>query len=220
MNKIIPSILTNDPNEAKELISRCEGVVDRVSVDVVDGKFADNKTIDPNLLSDVDTQLKIDYQLMVVEPINWVEGCVRGQADRIIGHIERMKDQAEFVGKVQEVGASVGLGLDLGTPVESIDSSIIINLDVVLIMSVRAGFGGQMFNESVVAKIKKLNQIRKHDETPFKIHVDGGITLDNINKVIQAGADEVLIGRRLFDGDLTENLRKFQEAVHNVGTGH
>ena len=79
MLEIIPSILTNNPEEAKELIARCEGVVERVSIDIIDGKFAENKTIDPSIFIDVDTDLKIDYQLMVNEPVNWVERCVRGQ---------------------------------------------------------------------------------------------------------------------------------------------
>ncbi len=73
MVEIIPSILTNDPEEAKELVARCEDVVERVSIDIIDGKFAKNKTIDPSAIADIDTTLKIDYQLMVYEPINWIE---------------------------------------------------------------------------------------------------------------------------------------------------
>src|SRR3989344_6039593 len=99
MIEIIPSILTNDPSEARELLTRCEGVVNRVSIDIIDGKFANNKTIEPDLFFDIDTNLKLDFQLMVEEPVNWIERCVRGQADRIIGHVEKMKDQLEFVGK-------------------------------------------------------------------------------------------------------------------------
>src|SRR3990170_3015429 len=132
MIEIIPSILTNDPEEAREMIARCEGIVERVSIDIIDGKFADNKTIDPNALSDIDTNLKIDYQLMVYEPVNWIEKCVHGQADRIIGHVEEMSDQVEFVGKVQEVGLSIGLAIDLETQVYKIDPTILNNLDVVL----------------------------------------------------------------------------------------
>ena len=88
MIEIIPSILTNDPEEAREMIARCEGVVDRISIDIIDGKFAGNKTINPGMLSDLDTGLKIDYHLMVAEPVNWVERCLRGQADRVIAQIE------------------------------------------------------------------------------------------------------------------------------------
>ena len=220
MIKIIPSILTGNPNEARELILRCNDIVERVSVDIIDGKYADNKTIDPDILFDIDTDLKIDYQLMVMEPVNWIEKCVRGQADRIIGHIEKMSDQSEFVGRVQEVGAEVGLAIDLDTPVEEIDPVLLTNLDVILVMSVKAGFGGQDFDKKVFEKVRKLEIIRRNDTTPYKIHVDGGITSDNIRKVAQAGADEVSVGRLLFKGDLAENVKKFQKAVHKIDTRH
>lgn len=216
MIEIIPSILTNDPTELRELLSRCEGVVERVSIDIIDGKFADNKTIEPDILFDIDTSLKIDYQLMVMEPINWVEKCVRGQADRIIGHVEKMSSQIDFVGKVQEVGASVGLALDLPTPVSKLDATILTNLDAVLIMSVQAGFGGREFSNDAIGKVKHLSEIKEHDKTPFRIQVDGGVTLEKIGKVNSAGADEVSVGRRLFDGDLSANIKKFQEEAHRI----
>jgi len=216
MIEIIPSILTNDPDELRELLARCEGVVDRVSIDIIDGKFADNKTVEPDILFDIDTGLKIDYQLMVVEPVNWVEKCVRGQADRIIGHIEKMESQVDFVGKVQEVGASVGLALDLPTPVTKFDSTILTNLDVVLVMSVAAGFGGQEFDKNALDKINLLDEIRSRDNSPYKIQDDGGVTLSKVDDVHFTGADEVSIGRRLFDGYLESNIKKFQEAAHKL----
>src|SRR3989344_5770412 len=214
MIQIIPSILTNDPVEARELIARCENITERISIDIIDGKFADNKTIDPSILFDLDTNLKIDYQLMVMDPINWVERCIRGQADRIIGHIEHMSNQLDFVGKVQEVGASVGLAGDLGTPVDKLDSTILNNLDVVLVMSVPAGFGGQKFDESVIEKIKWLDEVRARDDTPFKIQDDGGITFEYIDDLRLAAVDEVSIGRMLFEGDLTQNIEKFTKAAY------
>lgn len=216
MISIIPSILTNNPDEAKELISRCEGVVDRISIDIIDGKFAMNKTIDPSAIADIDTTLKIDYQLMVYEPVNWIERCIRGQADRIIGHIEQMSDQVEFVGRVQEAGLYVGLGLDIETSVAKIEPTILTNLDVVLVMSVQAGFGGQEFDERALGKIKELDEIRVRDDTPYKIQDDGGVTLSSIYNVHRIGADEVSIGRRLFEGNLAENLKKFQEAAYGL----
>ena len=216
MISIIPSILTKDPEEAREMLSRCEGVVERVSIDIIDGKFADNKTIDPGALSGIDTDLKLDFQLMVIEPVHWIERCVRAGADRIIGHVEHMSDQTEFVGKVQEVGLQVGLGLDLTTPVEKLDPVILNNLDVVLVMSVKAGFGGQDFDRRVFEKIKWLDEVRLRDDTPFKIQDDGGITLESIYNVHKIGIDEVSIGRRLFEGDLTENIYKYQKAAHKL----
>ncbi len=216
MIAIIPSILTSNPEEAKELITRCEGVVDRVSIDIVDGKFAKNKTIDPSALSDIDTTLKIDYQLMVHEPVNWIERCIRGQGDRIIGHIENMSDQLEFLGKVQEAGLYIGLALDLKTDVSEIDPAILTNLDVVLVMSVPAGFGGQEFDKSVLHKVKKLDKNRIRDKTPFRIQIDGGVKLENISEIQSVGVDEVSVGRRIFEGNLSENIKKFQDAASKL----
>lgn len=218
MVKIIPSIPTLDPKELMELLKRCEGVCDRVSIDIVDGKFAKNKTVEPDILSNFETDLKIDYQLMVVEPINWVEACIRGQADRIIGHIEYMSDQLAFVEKVQEVGVKVGLALDVDTPVTKIDPVIINNLDVVLVMSVPAeGFGGKKFDERAIQKIKELDEIRSRDSSPFVIHDDGGVTLEKIYNVHRLGVEEVSIGKRIFEGDLKTEIDKYQKAAHELG---
>jgi ribulose-phosphate 3-epimerase len=209
MLKIVPSILTDDPSELKEMIGRVEGIVERVQIDIIDGVYADNKTIDPMAMSYIDTNLLIDYQLMVKEPINWIEKCVRAQADRIIGHIEMMKSQYEFVGKVQSLGFKPGLGIDLDTPIQQLDESLLNDLDVVLVMSVKAGFGGQEFKRSVFEKIKELDEIRSSDDTPFKICDDGGVTTKVVRDLKLAGADEVSVGRRLFDGNVKGNVKEF-----------
>jgi ribulose-phosphate 3-epimerase len=216
MLEIIPSILTNDPKELKTMIKRCEDVVNRIHIDIIDTKFANNKTIDPSALEEIETNLKLDYHLMVKEPINWVERCVRGEADRIIAQIEMMSDQTAFVGKVQEVGAKIGLGIDLGTPVSKLDPVILTNLDIVLVMSVKAGFGGQPFDKRAIDKIKKLDEIRVRDDTPYQICDDGGITFEFIDDVHYTGAEEVAIGRRLFKGSLAKNLEKYQRAAHKL----
>lgn len=214
MIEIIPSILTNSKTEAKNLISRSEGVAGRVHIDIIDAKFVDNKTIEPSALSDLDTHLLIDYHLMVDDPVNWLEQCVRGQADRVIGQIEMMSDQIEFVKKCQEHGFKVGFGLDLKTDVSAIDETILKDLDVVLIMSVKAGWGGQEFHPEVLEKVTKLVQTKLEDNTPFKICVDGGETLNTLDETKLAGADEVIVGRRLFEGDLKTNIEKFTKAAN------
>ncbi len=216
MVNVIPSILTADPKELFDLLGQSEGVVERVSLDIIDGKFANNKTVEPDILSNLETNLKIDYQLMTEEPINWVEACVRGQADRIIGHVEKMTDQLAFIGKVQEVGVKVGLALDLATPVAKIDPVVLNNLDVVLVMSVPAGFTGQEFDKRALAKIAQLDEIRARDDTPFLIHDDGGVTLDKIYNVHKVGADEVSIGKRIFESNLQGAIANYQEMAHNL----
>jgi len=208
MVEIIPAILTASPDELVGMIEACEGKVKKVQIDIIDGQFAENKTIEPTALENIDTRLLLDFHLMTKEPINWVEKCVRGGADRIIGQIEMMQDQQGFVGKVQEVGAYVGLAIDLDTHLSKLDPTILNNLDAVLVMSVKAGLGGQKFEEKVFDKLKKLDEIRSRDETPFKIIVDGGVGEGSIEKLRQIGVDEVAIGKGIFKGDVGENIEK------------
>lgn len=214
MVEIIPSILTNSPEELRLLLSKVEGLTQRAQIDIVDGVFAANRTLEPSALEEIETDLKLDFHLMTKEPIDWIEGCVRGMADRIIGQIELMSSQIEFVGHVQEVGALVGLAIDIETPVAEIDSAIINSLDVVLVMSVPAGFGGQKFDERALEKIKQLDEIRVRDDTPFRICDDGGISLESIYSQRVAGVDEVAIGKKLFKGDVIKNIDKFKRAMY------
>ncbi len=212
--KVIPSILSNDPSEVKDMLYRCQDAgVERVEIDIIDGIYANNKTIDPSALESIDVSLLIDIQLMVKEPIHWIEKSIRAGADRIIGHIEMMSDQREFIQKVQGFGCDAGLGIDLKTPISALNPAIVNDLDVVLVMSVPAGFGGQEFDLSVLEKFKQLNAIRKKDNTPFLIRDDGGVTIQNIDDVAELGVDEVSIGRRLFAGELAQNIKKFTEAA-------
>ena len=204
MVTIIPSILTTDPLELRQMLEKCEGVVDRVHIDIIDGKYANNKTIEPSSLERIETSLNIDFHLMVENPIDWVEKCVRSGADRIIAQVEKMNDQLEFFGKVQTAGVGVGFALDLGTPIGIIDESLLTELDVVLVMNVKAGFGGQQFEPQSLDTINKLKEIKSKDSSPFAICADGGINSDNINTVLQAGADEIVMGRTFF-----ENIEKW-----------
>lgn len=216
MVEIIPAILTTDINEVREKLARAEGKCRRVQIDIIDGVFVQNRTVDPSVLEMVETDLALDFHLMTKEPALWVERAVRGGADRVIGQIEKMASQVDFVGKVQSVGLSVGLALDIETPVSDLDPTILGSLDVVLLMAYPAGFGGQPFDARVLTKIDVLNEMRARDDTPFRICVDGGETTSTIDDTHLAGADEVVIGKRIFDGDLARNIKLFQEAAHRI----
>lgn len=216
MIHIIPAILTNSVNELREMLAKCEGNVNRVQIDILDGIFAENVTIDPLYVDVVSTNLLIDYHLMVKEPIEWIDKCVIGKADRVIGQIEMMWSQKLFIEEVKERGLKVGLALDLDTSVEKLDPAVLYAVDVILVMSVKAGFGGQEFNQKVLQKIEELDHIRARDELNFKICDDGGISLENIDEVHADGVDEVAIGKRLFEGDLKENIERFTKAGHGV----
>src|SRR4029079_15856558 len=164
MVTIIPAILTDDVHELTNLIRKCEGKTQCVQIDIIDGVFADNKTVDPSAARSLDTKLFIDYHLMVKEPIDWVEKCVVGQATRVIGQVEMMMSQKMFIEEVKEHGLQVGLALDIDTPIEKLDPAVLYAVDVVLLMSVKAGFGGQEFNTKVLQKIQKLDHVRAQDE--------------------------------------------------------
>ncbi len=211
MVQIIPAILTNNPEDAKGLLLKAEGLVEKVQIDIIDGVFADNKTIFPESLENVETDLLFDYHLMVKDPVNWVEKAVRGQAERVIGQVEMMSDQTEFISKVTSVGLKVGLGIDIDTPVSAIDESLMSDLDVVLLMSVKAGFGGQQFDLRVWDKIKEIVVLKAKHSAKFEICVDGGITKELYNDMDKAGVTEVAVGRRIFGDNLKENLEMFKE---------
>ncbi|MGB6882391.1 MAG: hypothetical protein WBD86_03805 [Microgenomates group bacterium] len=213
MVEVIPVILTNNPQELKRLVSQAEEIVERIQIDIVDGQFASNKTVDPSIFETIETNLNLDFHLMTKEPADWVEKATRAMADRIIGQIEMMENQIEFVEKVMVTNASVGLAVDIKTPISDIDPVVLASLDVVLVMSVPAGFGGQKFDKRALEKIKELNEARKKDNMTFKICVDGGITKEVISSLIKAGTDEVAIGRWLFKGDLRKNIDKIKERI-------
>jgi len=205
--------LTDSLSDLIDLVNQAEGKVDRVQIDIVDGKFANNRTIDPSALNEVDTTLKLDYHLMVVEPSHWIEKCVRAQADRVIGHIEKMGNQAEFVKKVQKAGARVGVAIDIETSVDMIESQVLSDIDVVLVMSVKAGFGGQEFDKRALSKIDKLNKFRTQNNWHYKICDDGGITLECADDLEEEGVDEISIGRRIFKGDMIRNIEQFRSKL-------
>lgn len=210
--QIIPSLLTNSPQELRELIRQAEGEVNRVHIDIIDGVYADNKTIDPSAMENIETNLLIDFHLMVDDPVNWVEKCIRAGADRIVAQIEMMGDQSEFVEKVTQAGVGLGLAIDLNSDVNEIDETLLGSLDVVLVMSVQAGFGGQEFHKEALDKIAELDRIRKENGYTYTICDDGGITVEVIDDVRREGADEAVVGRRLFKGDLGKNVEEFIDA--------
>lgn len=207
--QIIPAILTNDLNEFNSLISKAEKVVDRVQIDCIDGQFANNVTVDPEILKNISTNLSYDFHLMVKEPINWIKKCVLGPKSRIIGQIEYMQSQNDFINLVKKTNSQVGLAIDLATPVEKLDQNLLKNLDILLLMSVNAGFDHQEFDLNVWDKITKVVSLRAQTGSIFKIVIDGGVTKEIVNQMKSVGVDEVYVGKRIFDPDLKQNLSLF-----------
>ena len=213
MIEIIPSILTDNAQHCIDLLKQAEGKTGKVQIDIVDGVFADNKTIDPIVLQEIDTSLNLDFHLMVKEPINWVEKSILAGGERIIGHIEMMQDQAAFIDKVQLAGRTPGFAIDLDTPIIDLNTDLLSAVGVVIIMSVKAGFGGQEFQQSVLDKISALHQIREEKGLQFKICDDGGVTFNWADDIRRKGVDEIAIGMRIFNGNLEENIKQYESAA-------
>ena len=218
MVKIIPAILTNEMDTFEEMVGKCVGKVESVQIDFIDGEYADNKTLEPSKLKLSGFEdLKFDAHLMVA-PANlesWIAEAINAGCTRIFFHIENIKNIEDFVGQVKQSGCEVGLAVDLDTKISEVEPYLK-NVDAILVMSVPAGFGGQKFSLAALEKIAWLRGKKTEEGLDFAIQDDGGVTVENIDDSHFVGADEVVIGRKLFSGDLAENLEKFQKAAHTL----
>lgn len=213
MAELIPGILTDSPDELSSLLKEAAAVGDRVQIDIVDGQFVDNKTIDPSVMTTVETSLKIDFHLMVEEPAKWLAKCSNALGDRVFGQIEIMEDQAEFITKAQEWGMAAGLAIDLDTELEALEGEVIPMVDSILFMGVPAGFGGQTFDSSTYDKIKRLKGIQLREKAEFNIAVDGGVTPEIAGELVDMGIEEIVVGQRIFEGDSSKNIKEYMEAI-------
>ncbi len=200
--QIIPSVLTNNTEEAIKLINIAQSnQIKRVQIDIVDGVFAKNKTIYPEVLASLeDLSLSLDIHLMVKNPQAWIKKSMQiANSDRIIGQIEFMYNQNEFIQEILTGNIDAGLAVDLKTPINDLDSKAIRACSVILLMSVPAGFGGQSFDKSVYQKIEKLQDIRRLFKSNFKICIDGGVKTEILSELESFGVDEVVQGKSWFE---------------------
>ena len=192
--EIIPAILTRDAKELEAQIRAVEGRVSRVHIDIIDGEFAPDKTVEVEALFGIEVDVLFDAHLMVREPGDFVEKCIRSLVDRIIGQVEKMSDQFEFANKVQEIGHEAGLALDIDTQVSKLDRDVLSYIDLVLLMGHKAGAQGGELDESVFEKIKELQAVRAEVGGRFSICLDGGVNAGNIERIKQTGISEVAVG--------------------------
>lgn len=211
--EIIAGILTDSPQTLSETMQMSEELSCRVHIDIIDGVFIDNKTVNLDTVAIAESSAFLDIHLMTQEPVFFVERARDTAAERIIGHIEMMRDQREFVEKVIESGSGAGLALDIETPLTKLDPSLLFSLDLVLIMGVKAGFSGQEFNYPALDKIRQLSALRDPVKKQFLICVDGGVNPSNIREIRDVGADEVVVASSLFKGDIFDNMGKLKEAL-------
>ena len=208
MAEIIPSLLSVPLSEINSVVKVLQQSFTTVQIDVMDGKFVPEKHFSPIFVKNLKTKLKKEAHLMVADPEYWVPKYIDAGADSIIFHLEAAKDPYALIKIVKKQRKKAGIAINPETPVEEV-YHYLPYLDKVLVMSVHPGKGGQQFLISSLAKIRKLRKTNKK----IDIEVDGGITLQNMQKVIRAGANNLVIGNALVKGDLEKNINLFKKLV-------
>lgn len=199
MIKIFPSILSADFSKLGEEVRMLENSgADGIHIDVMDGKFVDNITFGMPIISAIRkySNLFFDVHLMIDNPDKYIKDFAMSGADGITFHVEASKNPYETISLIREEGRRVGISVKPETNLP--DAAILKDVDLVLIMSVNPGFGGQKYIEEVNNKIEKLSKIRYENDLNFEIEVDGGINRDNISCVTKCGADIIVAGNAVF----------------------
>ena len=209
--QISPSILSADFSQLGKEIKRLEeGGADLIHVDVMDGHFVPNLTIGPPVIKALkkNCYLKFDVHLMISPVHKYIEAYSDAGADIITIHPEATEDLSASIKKIKELGKEVGVSLNPKTGV-SVIKDYLDQIDLVLIMSVNPGFGGQKFMPEVLDKIRKLKQMQQEKNLNFDIEIDGGINFENCRIAIDAGANILVSGTTVFKsngGDIKKNI--------------
>ena len=209
--QISPSILSADFSELGKEIKRLEdGGADLIHVDVMDGHFVPNITIGPPVIKTLRsyTKLPFDVHLMISPVHKYIKNFAEAGSDIITIHPEATNNLMESVHLIKQLKKKVGISLNPNTQIDVIEK-ILKEIDLVLIMSVYPGFGGQKFITEVIKKIKKLYHLKKDNNFKFDIEVDGGINFSNSKKIISAGANILVSGTTIFkenNGDIKKNI--------------
>jgi ribulose-phosphate 3-epimerase len=198
--RIAPSILASDFLSLKDQIKLVEkGGADWLHLDVMDGHFVPNITIGPPIVESIKkhTNLPLDVHLMIEDPDRYLEAFRLAGADNITVHQETCVHLHRTVGRIKELGALAGVALNPATPVALL-GDIIKDIDLVLIMSVNPGFGGQRFIPDCMQRIREVRDLAKTVKKSIYIEVDGGIDLTTAHSVVRAGANVLVAGTAIF----------------------
>lgn len=198
--KIAPSLLSADFGKLKDELAMLEaGGADWLHVDVMDGVFVPNLTFGAKVIETCKklTKLPLDVHLMVVEPEKYFESFVKAGAETLTIHVEAAPHLHRQLMRIKELGAKAGVTMNPSTPIESV-REVIADLDLLLVMSVNPGFGGQKFIPGSVGKIARARQLLDEARSHAVLEVDGGIARETIAQCWRAGADTFVAGNAVF----------------------
>jgi len=216
MRKIAPSILSADFTKLGEEIKAVEKAgVDYIHIDVMDGHFVPNITVGPMIVKAARkvTDLPLDVHLMIENPERYIDAFVKAGSDLIAVHVETVTHLHRLLGVIRDAGIQAGAALNPATPLSSIEH-VLNNLDMVVLMTVNPGFGGQSFIPEVLPKIEELKKMIDQKGIEVDIEVDGGINIENIAQVARAGANVFVAGNAIFGSqDYTETIALMRKNI-------
>ena len=216
MKKLSPSILSADFSRLRdELQAAEEGGADYIHVDVMDGHFVPNITIGPLMVETVRkiTALPLDVHLMITDPDRYVTDFIRAGSTLLTVHAEACLHLQRTLCFIREEGAKPGVVLNPATPLSAVEY-VLGDADLLLLMTVNPGFGGQQFIPSMLGKIGQARALIDGKKHPVELEVDGGITLDNIEEISRAGADVIVSGSAVFkSADCRKTLRSMKQKL-------
>jgi ribulose-phosphate 3-epimerase len=215
--KIAPSLLSADFARLGEQVREAEaGGADWLHIDVMDGHFVPNITIGPLVVAALRplTGLPLDVHLMIEKPERYLEDFVRAGADRISVHVETSPHLHRTIQAIKELGIPAGVTLNPATSLGTIEA-ILPDVDLVLIMSVNPGFGGQSYIPSSSARIRRLRQMIDMAGSPAELQVDGGVKADNAREIVEAGATVLVAGSAIFNqqNSIAENIARIRRNI-------